>query len=78
MPPQNIVEITKAGTRRCGVAGDFVNWAEADWTLHSKARVIGQCQRRESKVKVYQMVNWHDHNFCMHQIVKSWEVVLPR
>ena len=33
-------EKTKAGTEKCEASGDFVNWEETTWTLHSKARII--------------------------------------
>ena len=35
-----IREMTMAGNQKCGIPGDFVNWDEADWALHSKARFI--------------------------------------
>ena len=36
----NEKEMTEAGTENCGALGDFVNWEEANWTLHSKAKMI--------------------------------------
>ena len=51
-------EASEAGIETCGAAGDFLNWEEADWTLHSKARIIevdsarGPC-RKEGKIQVY-------------------------
>ena len=69
-PLTNTKELTKAGTDNCGAPGDFLNWEEADWTLHSKARIIevdsakGPC-RIESKMHVYRMIEEHDHSFCI-------------
>ena len=68
-------EASEAGIETCGAPGDFLNWEEADWTLHSKARIIevdsarGPC-RREGKIQVYQMIDWQDHNFCMNHCEK--------
>ena len=36
----NMEEMTRAGTGQCGAPGDFLNWEEANWTLHSKARIV--------------------------------------
>ena len=33
-------ELTRAGAENCGAPGDFLNWDEAEWSLHSKARMI--------------------------------------
>ena len=48
--------LTRAGEEECGAPGDLVSWEEAEWTLHSQAKVIevdreweGPC-RRESQV----------------------------
>ena len=71
----NMERMTEAGTETCGSAGDFLNWEEADWTLHSKARVIemdsakGPC-RRESKMHVYPMTEAHQHSDCMQHCKK--------
>ena len=52
------IELTTAGMKDCEASGDFVSWKEAEWTLHSQAKVIevdreweGSC-RRESQVQV--------------------------
>ena len=31
---------TTAGEEGCGLSGDLVSWEEAEWTLHSQAKVI--------------------------------------
>ena len=70
-----LVSKTEAGTDHCGAAGDYVNWKEANWTLHSKARIIemdsarGPC-RRESKVQVFRMAEWVLHSDCMQHCQK--------
>ena len=53
----------------------MVNWEEAEWTLHSKARVIkanvegeGPC-RKESQVQVF-LANFHYHKDCMQHCEK--------
>ena len=56
-------------------AGDVVNWEEAEWTLHSMARVIkanvegeGPC-RKESQVQVF-LANFNYHKDCMQHCEK--------
>ena len=76
-PISNMTEfnelITVAGTENCGAAGDFLNWQETNWTLHSKARVIeinstrGPC-RRESKLIVFPMEDYQ--SYCMQHCEK--------
>ena len=51
---ERMVGLTMAGGDECGAPGDLVSWEEAEWTLHSQAKVIevdreweGPC-RRES------------------------------
>ena len=64
-------KLTEAGSRECGAPGGFLSWEEAEWTLHSKARVIevegtleGPC-RRQSKVQVYPMLGYQGQSTCM-------------
>ena len=72
---ERMVGLTRAGEEECGAAGDLVSWEEAEWTLHSQAKVIevdrkwdGPC-RRESQVLAW---SWSDpdegglHRDCMH------------
>ena len=54
-----MISVTTTGEEECGIAGDFLSWEEAEWTLHSQAKIIevdreweGPC-RRESKVQVF-------------------------
>ena len=70
--------ITEAGNEECGTPGDFVNWNETDWeeSVQSEARVIevdsaleGPC-RRENKMHIYPMIDWHDHSDCMQHCDK--------
>ena len=75
-PLSAIEEMTKAGTEKCGASGDFVNWEETTWTLHSKAFYItwvdsarGPC-RRESKMHVYPMIKFHYQSHCMQHCEK--------
>merc|ERR1712052_53091 len=56
---ERMIGQTTAGGEECGAPGDLVNWEEAEWTLHSQAKVIevdreweGPC-RRESQVRVF-------------------------
>ena len=65
--------LTRAGEEECGAAGDYVSWDEAEWALHSQAKVIeverkwaGPC-RRESQVQVFGGSN---HQDCMHHCEK--------
>ena len=66
---------TKAGEEVCGAPGDLVNWEEAEWTLHSQAKVIevdreweGPC-RRESQVQVF-TAEFLWHHDCMQHCQK--------
>ena len=68
---ERMVGLTRAGEEECGAAGDLVSWEEAEWTLHSQAKVIkvdreweGPC-RRESQVQIFtlEMLHWYDD--CM-------------
>ena len=56
---ERMVGLTRAGEEECGAAGDLVSWEEAEWTLHSQAKLIevdreweGAC-RRESQIQVF-------------------------
>ena len=73
---ERMVGLTTAGEEECGAPGDLVSWEEAEWTLHSQAKVIevdkeweGSC-RRESQVQVFalDMVHWYDD--CMRHCEK--------
>ena len=62
--------LTRAGVEECGAPGDLVSWEEAEWTLHSQAKVIevdreweGPC-RRESQVQVF-TADFEHHQDCM-------------
>ncbi len=71
---ERMEELTRAGAANCGTPGDFLNWEEAEWSLHSKARMTkvdleweGPC-RRESKVQVF---TFNDgHHDCMRHCQK--------
>ena len=72
---ERMVGMTQAGDEECGAAGDLVSWEEAEWSLHSQAKVIevdlkweGAC-RRESKVHVFQGV-FRFHHDCMQHCQK--------
>ena len=67
---ERMVGLTRAGEEECGAAGDLVSWEEAEWTLHSQAKVIevdreweGPC-RRESQVQVF-TADFEYHHGCM-------------
>ena len=56
---ERMIRLTRAGEKECGAPGDLVSWEEAEWTLHSQAKMIevdrdweGAC-RRESQVQVF-------------------------
>ena len=64
---------TTAGAKECGAPGDLVNWEEAEWVLHSQAKMIevdrereGPC--KESKVQVFKADFTHQE--CMHHCQK--------
>ena len=66
---------TTAGEEECGAPGDLVNWEEAEWTLHSQAKVIevdreweGPC-RKKSKVQVF-TADFRSHKDCMQHCQK--------
>ena len=70
----NMEEMTRAGTGQCGAPGDFLNWEEANWTLHSKARIVemdsawGPCRRK---------TQWHSPNhkkilFILSDSLMNW------
>ena len=78
---ERMVGLTRAGEEECGeeqrrrAAGDFVSWEEAEWTLHSQAKVIevdrkweGPC-RRESQVQIF-MADFKSHQDCMQHCEK--------
>ena len=37
---EKMKNITTAGGEECGTPGDLISWHEAEWTLHSQAKVI--------------------------------------
>ena len=64
-------KMSQTGMEECGVPGDLLSWEEAEWILHSKARLIeidgaleGPC-RKESKMHVYPMLDYHWQFRCM-------------
>ena len=69
---------TTPGDESCGAswqAGDLVSWEEAEWILHSQAKVIemdreweGPC-KRESQVQVF-MADFNYHEDCMQHCQK--------
>ena len=70
-----MVGLTSAGEEECGASGDLVSWEEAEWTLHSQAKVIevdreweGPC-RRESQVQVF-TADFEYHHGCMEHCEK--------
>ena len=40
LSPEKMMVLTTAGGEGCGEPGDLINWEEAEWTLHSQAKVI--------------------------------------
>ena len=77
---ERMVRLTEAGHEECGAPGDLVSWEEAEWTLHSQAKLIDRnvpqhvrdweepC-RRESKVHVFiEDFGWHHQ--CMQHCSK--------
>ena len=72
---ERMKKMTMAGGEECGAPGDLLNWEEAEWTLHSEAKVIkvdreweGPC-RRESQVQVF-MASFYSHQDCMQHCQK--------
>ena len=37
---ERMVGLTRAGQEECGTPGNLVSWEEAEWTLHSQAKLI--------------------------------------
>ena len=63
-------ELTTAGGERCGTQGDFLSWEEANWTLHSEAKLVevdrlldGPC-KSEGNMHIFPML-YHSHRDCM-------------
>ena len=78
LPVQRMIGLTTAGGEEYGAPGDLVNWEEAEWTLHSQAKVIevdreweGPC-RRESQVQVFtaERGQFFNHKDCMQHCQK--------
>ena len=72
---EEMIVRTTAGGEGCGEPGDLINWEEAEWTLHSQAKVIevdreweGPC-RREPKVQVF-MADFTYNLDCMRHCQK--------
>ena len=72
---ERMIGQTTAGGEECGAPGDLVSWEEAEWTLHSQAKVIevdreweGPC-RRESQVQVF-TADFKYHQDCMRHCKK--------
>ena len=70
---ERMIAQTTAGGEECGAPGDLVSWEEAEWTLHSQAKVIevdreweGPC-RREPQVHVFTAAY---HRECMQHCQK--------
>ena len=73
---ERMVGLTMAGEEECGAPGNLVSWEEAEWTLHSQAKMIevvdkgweGPC-RRESQVHFFP-ANFEYHHDCMQHCEK--------
>ena len=72
---KRMVGLTTVGEEECGAPGDIISWEEAEWTLHSQAKVFevereweGAC-RRESKVQVF-TADFEWHQDCMQHCQK--------
>ena len=72
---ERMTGLTRAGEEVCGAAGDILSWEEAEWTLHSHAKLIevdreleGPC-RRESQVILFPAA-FQRHHDCMHHCQK--------
>ena len=70
---ERMVRLTTAGDEECGAPGNLNSWEEAEWTLHSQARVIevdreweGPCWR-EPQVHVFMADSDYD---CMRHCAK--------
>ena len=66
-----MVRLTMAGGEECGTPGDLVSWEEAEWTLHSQAKMVevdrdweGPC-RKEPKVQIF-IADFTWHHDCMY------------
>ena len=62
--------MTMAGEEECGAPGDLVSWEEAEWTLHSQAKLIkvdkkweGPC-KKESKLHLF-TADFESNDGCM-------------
>ena len=71
---ERMVGLTTAGGEECRALGDYITWEEAEWTLHSAARMLeveaieGPC-RDGSKVQVFTADFTYHHN-CMNHCQK--------
>ena len=69
-----MMALTQSGGDECGVPGDYISWNEADWQLHSQARMVmvdeeeGPC-RRQSEVTVYD-AGFIETRHCMEHCQK--------
>ena len=72
---EKMVRLTTAGEEECGAAGDLVSWEEAEWTLHSQAKIIQVDKRledpcrKESTVQVF-AANFKWNRDCMRHCQK--------
>ena len=75
LPLERMRDITSTIRDECEVDGDLVSWEEAEWTLHSQAKVIevdreweGPC-RREPQIQVF-AAEFDYHTGCMEHCQK--------
>ena len=48
---QRMIGMTTAGGDECGASGNLLSWEEAEWTLHSQAKVIEvDCNKHEMEI----------------------------
>lgn len=72
---EKMVMVTRAGREECEEPGDYLSWEKAEWTLHSKAKILelerfeGPC-REESRVQVFPFKDWHWQHQCMDHCQK--------
>ena len=67
---EKLKKMTTAGDVKCGAPGDFLSWNDAEWKIHSKAKIVdrvseigGPCKVK-SKVQVFN-ADFENHNDCM-------------
>ena len=65
LPTEKMEAMTQAGSPECGAPGDYLSWEEADWQLHSRAK-IAMLEEGDGPCKKASLLHIYTGEFIYH------------